>query len=225
MKIVSFFRQHFNRPIKQLKSVDVLLAGLGNPGEQYSGTRHNIGFRVIDSFVQLLSHQTEHTIPDATIIIGNYGSISVAALKPTTFMNLSGKAIDAAIRRWNIPIKSCFVVVDDFNIPLGTIRARRSGSAGGHNGLKSIIEFMGSDFARLRIGIGPITENTAVIDFVLGNFSTEEEALLSKLFPWTNSALRTFIDSGIESVMNTYNKQSCLEQFTVQGPTTIGGNT
>lgn len=225
MKILSFFRRPFNRPVEQSESVDFLLAGLGNPGKQYFSTRHNIGFRVLDSFVQQLSDKTEYAIPEANVIIGKYGSLSVAALKPTTFMNLSGKAIDAAIQRWNIPIKCCAVIVDDFNISLGTIRARRNGSSGGHNGLKSIIEFIGSDFSRLRVGIGPITENTAVIDFVLGNFSTGEEAFLSNLFPWTNSALRTFIDSGIESVMNTYNKQSCLEQFSVKGPTTIGGNT
>lgn len=199
-------RRLFFRPGFSGEPFDVIFFGLGNPGKKYFRTRHNIGFRVIDSFNDYLFERRRVSFPGADFCRGKIDSaITVATIKPSAFMNRSGLTVAAVLKKWKTPQSQCLVVVDDFNLPLGTIRARRNGSHGGHNGLKSIIGQIGPDFPRLRIGTGPLPEKTGVPDFVLGNFSESEEIVVSEIITGTHEILKTFAADGIEAVMNSYN--------------------
>ncbi len=185
---------------------DTVFFGLGNPGEQYAHTRHNIGFRIIDSFNDCLSDRKRVFFPDAEVTKGKLTSdTAVATIKPLSYMNRSGFVVAAVLKKWKTPQNKCLVVVDDIHIPLGTIRARRNGTHGGHNGLKSIIGQIGTDFPRLRIGIGPRPEQTDILDFVLGNFNVSEEEVLTKVITRGHEILKTFAADGIDAVMNNYN--------------------
>ena len=206
MGLFSFAGRLFFRQNNEDENIKVVFFGLGNPGEKYRYSRHNVGFRVIDSFNTTLSERRRVFFPNADFTRGISDSgIPVATVKPLTFMNRSGTAVAAVLNKWKTPRNRCLVVVDDFNLPLGTIRARRSGSDGGHNGLKSVIGRIGSDFPRLRIGIGPMTEKTDVLDFVLGNFSESEEGIVAGVVERASESLKIFAAEGIDAVMNMYN--------------------
>ncbi len=188
------------------KAIENIFFGLGNPGKKYASTRHNVGFRVIDSFNKTLNERRSLLFPDAECIRGvTEDGITVASVKPLTFMNRSGCAVEAVLKKWKVPPGKCLVIVDDLNLPLGVVRARRRGSHGGHNGLKSVIERIGCDFPRLRIGIGPCPEKTDIIDFVLGDFTESEEAILKGILSEINEALELFAAKGIDAVMNYIN--------------------
>lgn len=197
----------FGREKPVEKKIDVCYFGLGNPGKEYEHTRHNIGFRVIDRFnSSILREKKKVKFSEAEVVKGIIGeNIIVATVKPLTYMNRSGSVVAAVIKKWNIPLDKCMVVVDDFNIPFGTIRARKKGSDGGHNGMKSIIERIGEGFPRLRVGIGPLPENVNVTDFVLGNFRKSEEKELEEIITRCCNALEEFAINGIEKMMNKYN--------------------
>lgn len=182
-----------------------LIVGLGNIGEEYSDTRHNIGFAVADQ----LAEQGKSTFSP-----GRYGDMAktkyrartLLVLKPSTYMNLSGKAIKYWMTKENIPIENLIVVVDDLALPLGTIRLKAKGGDGGHNGLISIITELGSaNFARLRIGIGADFARGHQVDYVLGRWtSTEKEQIM----PTLTSAVKTiqsFTTIGISRTMNVFN--------------------
>ncbi|MBN1307643.1 MAG: aminoacyl-tRNA hydrolase [Chitinispirillaceae bacterium] len=202
----SFFRRLRLRADFTYGQFDVIYFGLGNPGKKYFQTRHNIGFRVIDSFNGYLSDRRRIFFPGAEFIRGKLQSAqSVAAIKPLTFMNRSGLTVKAVLEKCKTPQNRCLVIVDDVHLPLGTMRARRNGSDGGHNGLKSIIGQIGPDFPRLRIGTGPLPEGTEIIDFVLGNFSGSEEKIVSEMLAKTHEILKLFAAEGIDAVMNSYN--------------------
>ena len=162
----------------------LLVVGLGNPGKEYDGTRHNIGFACLDAFVaandfepwierkNLKCHQANATLGDTRVI----------AIKPTTFMNLSGDAVQAVANFYKIPADKIVVVHDELDIPFGQIRLRTGGSSAGHNGLKSVMQHLGEGFGRVRIGIGPKEpEQIDSADFVLARFSKEQEKHLPKL--------------------------------------------
>ena len=127
-------------------------------------------------------------------------------IKPRTFMNRSGAAVESFSKDFHCPAEKLLVIVDDYHLPLGMMRARRGGSDGGHNGLKSIIERIGENFPRLRVGIGPLPAGKPSIDFVLGHFSRYEEEILQQVVPRAVEACKLFAQSGIEPVMNVYNK-------------------
>jgi len=132
-------------------------------------------------------------------------ALNVATVKPLTYMNRSGSAVGAVLNKWKTPLNRCLVICDDINLPLGSIRARRSGSYGGHNGLKSIIHHIGPEFPRLRIGMGPIPDRDDIVSFVLGNLTENEENAISGIVSTAYEILELFAAEGIDAVMNKYN--------------------
>lgn len=156
----------------------VLIVGLGNPGKEYSGTRHNVGFESIDAFAK--SNDFDPWIEKKDLkcwqATATLGETRVIAIKPTTFMNLSGEAVQAVMHFYKIPVEKVIVVHDELDIAFGQIRIRRGGSSAGHNGLKSVIQHLGEDFGRVRIGVGPKQpEQIDSADFVLAKFSEEQQ--------------------------------------------------
>lgn len=184
-----------------------LVAGLGNLGAEYANTRHNIGFKILDA------------LADASNIVfsdGRYGWIAeykfkgrtFVLLKPTTYMNLSGKAVNYWMQKENIPIENLLVVVDDLALPLGSIRVRAKGSDAGHNGLKNITETLGSqDYARLRFGIGNNFRPGRQVDYVLGEWDKDEKPELPALIDSSIEVIKSFGTIGIEQTMNYFNKR------------------
>jgi PTH1 family peptidyl-tRNA hydrolase len=206
MRIFSFFHSLFCQKKPGNEKVDFCIFGLGNPGNQYRYNRHNIGFRVLDSFNSHLTNIKKYTCCNSEIETGTLsGNQTVAVVKPLTFMNNSGVAVEAVLKQFGSGDCKFIVIADDFNLPIGAIRIRRGGSHGGHNGLKSIIACIGPDFSRLRIGIGPLPEKLSVIDFVLGNFNAAEEKIIESVITKVHDVLKLFTVQSIDTVMNKYN--------------------
>ena len=185
-----------------------LVVGLGNPESLHIGTRHNIGFcaveKIADSFgVKFARGKGKYLVAKIT-----HRQEPVIIIKPMTYMNLSGHAVIAAMNFYKIGRSDILVICDDLNLPLGSIRLRAKGSAGGQNGLKHIIESLGSEeFARLRIGIRLDEQPPGSFSsFVLGKFSEHENAVMEKILPFCRDAALDFTISGIEYAMNNYNK-------------------
>lgn len=188
------------------KKVSWIIVGIGNNGPEYHGTRHNIGFTLIDTLTQKRQILRRETIKNSKIFTNQLEDEKMALLvKPMTYVNRSGEAIKELLNEYNLPLSSYLVVIDDFNLSLGTIRFKRQGSDGGHNGLKSIISEVGLNFPRLKIGIGPIPKNTNVIDFVLGRFSPQEIDTVHKTIETAADAILFYCRAGIDAAMNTYN--------------------
>lgn len=204
MGIFSFFFRLLSN--NRYQPVDYLIIGLGNIGKQYSSTRHNIGFRVADKLIDSFDLIKEGRIPEADFFCGSIDSKTVVVAKPSTLMNRSGAAVKKLISHFQLDVRSVLVVVDDFNLPLGKIRLRKNGTHGGHNGLKSIISYVGTEFPRLRVGIGPLPQNVDVIDFVLGDFSAQEEIEVQKAVEKAAEASMQFTRADIDAVMNRFNK-------------------
>jgi PTH1 family peptidyl-tRNA hydrolase len=186
--------------------------GLGNPGAKYHGTRHNVGFAVVDEVADRAG--IRFVAAPANALVTRWRSPDGATTllaKPLTFMNESGQAVGELLRYYKIECVDLLVVVDEAQLPLGRLRARARGSAGGHNGLKSLIAHLGQDFSRLRIGIGrgPSDQegraHRDLADHVLSRFDPDEEAEASRMIARAADAAETFIASGIEAVMNGYN--------------------
>ncbi len=188
-------------------SVSYILCGIGNKGGQYHDTRHNIGFLVIDALLQKCEELDRENACNASIIIEKLpdNGMMVVCAKPTTYVNRSGIAVRQLLQRYNKPLSSCLIIVDDFNLSLGTLRFRRRGSDGGHNGLRSVIDEIGTDFPRLRVGIGPIPKNTGVIDFVLSNFNDRELETRNNMISAAADAVVYFCENGIDAAMNHFN--------------------
>ncbi|MEO8210062.1 MAG: aminoacyl-tRNA hydrolase [bacterium] len=187
----------------------ILIAGLGNPGVQYELTRHNIGFIILDLFSEFFKIKLTEGKGDWIEGKGKIEDFDVYILKPTTYMNNSGMAVREFTETHSIDLKDTLVIVDDFQIPLGTIRVRKRGSDGGHNGLASIIYHLGSDeFPRMRIGIGrdEFLRKDEYIDFVLSSFETKELEIIKKLVPDYINCIKTFVTQGITKTMNCCNK-------------------
>lgn len=183
------------------------IVGLGNPGRQYSGTRHNLGFEVIDELARRWRLPGfERETFGAEVVTGRpIGEDLVWLAKPTTFMNASGEAVSGLLRYYKIDVADLLVVVDETNLPLGRLRLRRSGSAGGHNGLKSVIQYVGPLFARLRIGVGRGDPRWDLADHVLSRFGPEEREAAGEAVGRAADAVETFIADGIEQAMNRFN--------------------
>ena len=207
MVLLHFFQRLF-RTGQPPETADVIFFGLGNKGGRYEHSRHNIGFRIADALAQRLGNTRKGFFGEAAYIEGTLfeSRKKVLAVKPLTFMNRSGDAVKWYIDTCRCPLSNALVIVDDYSLSLGSLRARRNGSDGGHNGLKSIISRTGGgDFSRLRIGTGPLTEGTASIDFVLGSFTGAEEKELEAVVPRAVDACLLFAESGIDAVMNKFN--------------------
>jgi peptidyl-tRNA hydrolase, PTH1 family len=178
--------------------------GLGNPGARYRGTRHNVGFKVLDELARRANTTFESAPADALIARIRAGE-AVVLVKPLTFMNQSGQAIGELVRYFKIELPDVLVIVDEAQLPLGKLRARARGSAGGHNGLKSVIAHIGEAFARLRLGVGRGHQQRALADHVLAKFDNEEAPEVERMIVRAADAAETFVTSGIADVMNRYN--------------------
>ena len=185
------------------------IVGLGNPGSQYKGTRHNVGFDVVDELARRASAGFESAPAEALMARvrrpGDGQANDVMLVKPLTFMNLSGQAVGELARYFKIDVADLLVIVDEVHLPLGKLRARVRGSAGGHNGLKSIIAHLGDEFSRLRIGVGRGGEQRNLADHVLSRFEKDEAAEVERMTARAADAAEMFITSGIEAVMNAFN--------------------
>ena len=190
-----------SRPIRRK-----LIVGLGNPGSQYRNTRHNIGFMVLDCIADRLGVAFTREKFEGLYTESRHEGVPVSLLKPLTFMNRSGRSVAQAARNAIPEPGNILVVVDDVHLPLGTLRLRGQGSAGGHNGLKSIIQQLGTQaFPRLRIGIGRRDADGELTDHVLGRFAPDEKSTIEEALDRATEAALTFVAAGIERAMNAHN--------------------
>jgi PTH1 family peptidyl-tRNA hydrolase len=181
-----------------------LIVGLGNPGAKYAGTRHNIGFAVVDEMARRADVVFE-SAPTEALIAKVRGAHPVLLAKPLTFMNESGRAVGDLTRYFKVGLQDVLIIVDEVQLPLAKLRARARGSAGGHNGLKSIGEQLGTEYARLRIGVGRGDSRRDLADHVLARFDADEMADAERMTKRAADAAEMFITSGIGAVMNEYN--------------------
>jgi len=187
-----------------------LVAGLGNPGPKYAGTRHNVGFEVLDELARRHGLAFDGAPADALVARWRtpLAEGGVLLAKPLTFMNLSGHAVAALARYYRIEVGDIFVIVDEVALELGRLRARARGSAGGHNGLKSVAEQLGTEeYARLRIGVGRGDARRDLADHVLARFEADERPVVAETIRRAADAVEVFVASGIEPVMNTFNRK------------------
>ena len=186
-----------------------LVVGLGNPGSQYKGTRHNVGFDVVDELARRASVAFESAPAEALMARWRRTEDGRAndplLVKPLTFMNFSGQAVGEMARYFKIDLADLLIVVDEVHLPLGRLRARARGSAGGHNGLKSVIAHLGDEFSRLRVGVGRGGDQRNLADHVLSRFEKDEREEVERMTTRAADAAEMFIASGIEAVMNAYN--------------------
>lgn len=185
-----------------------LIIGLGNPGKKYELTRHNIGFQILDYIAGYLRVKFNPEKGDWYGVSGKYKDSEFYLMKPTTFMNNSGEAVEDFLTSNNIPLNNILVIHDDFQIPFGMIRMRTKGSDGGHNGVSSIIYHLNSmSFPRMRIGIGTETLNKEdYIGFVLSDFNKNEISQLNELIPIYKDCILSFLCEDIKVTMNKFNK-------------------
>ncbi len=182
-----------------------IVVGLGNPGEQYAKTRHNIGWLVVDRMADRAGWAGRGRTRDAAAVVqGRYRGLDLVLAKPLTYMNLSGTAVRKLLARERAPIGDILVVTDDFALPFGKMRFRESGSHGGHNGLASIIEEMGTEkFNRLRVGIGDPARGA--VDHVLGRFEPSEQSRLDELLDAAADAVEAWARDGVSKAANRFN--------------------
>ncbi|MFW5804397.1 MAG: aminoacyl-tRNA hydrolase [bacterium] len=193
----------------------ILIAGLGNPGEKYRNTRHNIGFRITGEFAEKSGIVGKfHPKFDSILGKGKIKDKEILIVQPQTYMNLSGDAVRRVMDWYKIEIKDVFVVFDDITLDLGRIRFRPSGTAGNHNGIKSIISSCGSDqFPRLKVGIGPNPGENLWKNYVLEKFSKEEQKYLPEITDVCVEAIELYLIEGIESARNKYNGINIIEEI------------
>lgn len=187
---------------------DYIVAGLGNPGLQYEKTRHNVGFRAIDCLCNNIGVKCDRSKFKSLYTFATIGDSRVLILKPQTYMNNSGEAVTAAMSFYKIPTGNVIVVSDDVSLDVGRLRIRAKGSAGGHNGLKDIIELSGSeDFPRVKIGCGKKPHpDYDMKDWVLGKFPKEEEKLIEEIIKAAADAVECIIKTDVSTAMNRYNR-------------------
>ena len=191
-----------------------LIAGLGNPGRQYEKTRHNMGFDTIDELID------RHRIPQGGIAHkamygkGMIAGEKVLAVKPLTYMNLSGESLRECVNYYKLdPETQMIVIYDDIDLEPGQIRIRKKGSAGGHNGIKSIIAQLGTqNFYRIKVGVGAKPRGWDLADYVLGRFSSDERIVVDKAIKEAADAVEMILKDGIEAAMNHYNRKNKQEQ-------------
>ena len=192
----------FQRP-----ACDWLIVGLGNPGENYGRTRHNVGFRTVDALAKELSVRIDRGKFRGLYIPAAYHGKKLILLKPQTFMNLSGLSVMEAARYFKLPPERVIVLFDDISLPVGRLRVRGEGSAGGHNGIKSIIGALNSQsFPRVKIGVGAKPHpDYELADWVLSNFTGEEEKLLAPTVEAGWKAALEIVDNGVPAAVSKYN--------------------
>ena len=188
--------------------VQWLVVGLGNPGPKYEWTRHNMGFLVIDQLADRADIPVQKLKFQALTNTALIGGQSVLLMKPTTYMNLSGQAVGQAARFYKIPADHVLVISDDVSLPAGKLRIRGGGSAGGHNGLKNIIQHLGSDkFPRIKVGVGsPKQAGFEVVDWVIGKPMGEDQKVLTDALDRAVTAVPVLISQGVDRAMNRFNR-------------------
>ena len=207
-KILSFLSatQHDTKE-KENTTMKYLIVGLGNIGYEYDGTRHNIGFRVVDALAEAQG---------ATFQDKRYGFVcktrvknaELLLLKPSTYMNLSGNAVRYWMQQEKIPVENVLIIVDDLSLPVGAIRMKQNGSDAGHNGLKHIAQMLSTqNYNRLKFGIGNDFPSGGQVDFVLGKFSPEDNKAINEKVPVACDAIKAFALSGMQFAMNHYNNK------------------
>ena len=193
--------------LNQYWRMKYLIVGLGNIGSEYDGTRHNIGFRVLDAFAKasnLVFRDGRYGFTAQTSIKGR----QLVLLKPSTFMNLSGNAVRYWMQQEKVPLENVLVVVDDLSLPFGQLRMKGKGSDAGHNGLKHIASVLGTqNYARLRFGIGNEFPRGGQVDFVLGQFTEEDLKTMDERVGIAAEMIKSFCLAGLEITMNQYNKK------------------
>jgi len=189
-----------------------LIVGLGNPGKSYAHNRHNAGFRCLNHFARLHSIRFDHRQCRARVSLAEVKGEKLLLARPRTFVNLSGDPVACLVHKHDIPLSNLLVIYDDLDLPLGKIRLRQSGGSGGHKGMSSIISALGGeDFPRIRVGIGrpqgeeqSISED-AIVNYVLSDFSPQEEATIKPVVARVAEAIDCFLTQGIEAAMSKFN--------------------
>ena len=186
--------------------VERVVVGLGNPGHKYAGNRHNVGFQCLDRLAAAWGLSFSRRKHKALLAEGEIAGRKVILAKPQTFMNLSGQAVERLVRFYRLPPENILVIYDDLDLPLGKIRLRPKGGAGGHKGMKSIIEHLGTqDFPRLRVGIGRPAHGDPV-DYVLSDFTLDQRIVMEEVYGRVIAAVELWLTEGIEAAMNRYNQ-------------------
>jgi PTH1 family peptidyl-tRNA hydrolase len=207
MNLINFFYKLCTVKVETKKALmkKFLIVGLGNIGEKYANTRHNIGFRIVDEVAE------EHNVVFETDTLGDVATFrfkgkTFILLKPSTFMNLSGKAVKFWMQKEKISVDNLLVVTDDLNIDFGTLRIKAKGTDGGHNGLKDIQEKLGTNvYPRFRFGISGNFSQGRQVDYVLGEWNKEETSLLIERLPTSAKIITSFGTDGLANTMNTFN--------------------
>ncbi len=197
----------FNKKNNKSNQEVWIIAGLGNPGPEYEDTRHNCGFCTIDKLIKKIGENSKENVKfKGKYYICDYKGQKVVLLKPQTYMNSSGESVDAVMNWFKTDENHLIVIYDDYAIDTDQIRIKSKGSAGSHNGMKSVIQYVGTEvFTRIKVGIGPKNPNMDTSKFVLGHFSTEEKEKMDKMFDVAADAALYVVDKGVESAMNKYN--------------------
>ena len=186
----------------------ILIVGLGNPGREYANTRHNIGFRVIDKLSQLYNIPLNQKKHKALLGSGYIEGQKVLLAQPQTYMNLSGESVREIADFYKLTPEEILVIFDDISLPVGQLRLRKKGSAGGHNGIKNIIAHLNSqDFPRIKVGVGEKPQGWDLKDHVLGAFSKEDTPFVEESIAHAADACKMILTDDIESAMNIYNKK------------------
>lgn len=183
-----------------------MIAGLGNPEKKYDGTRHNAGFAALDRLAEELGVSVTERKFSGMIGTATVGTEKVILAKPLTYMNLSGRCVREAAAYYRIPAEHIIILYDDINFPCGKLRVRGQGSAGGHNGIKSILAELGTDaFPRVRIGVGGVQEDGDLISHVLGHFSKQDAEIMERAYAAAADAALCLLQHGTEEAMNRFN--------------------
>jgi len=191
-----------------------LIIGLGNPGKTYAHNRHNIGFRCLNHMAKLHSIQVKKHQCQSQTGTGRIAGVEVLLAKPKTFVNLSGKAVGSLMRKYKIPVTDLIVIYDNLDLPLGKLRLRPDGSAGGHKGISSIISALGSeDFPRIKVGIGrptdgdgnPLSDEDVIVGYVLSDFTPQEDRTIKPAIDTVAEAIDCILTEGIVAAMNKFN--------------------
>ena len=189
-----------------------LIVGLGNPGKEYRGTRHNVGFMVLDQLAEDLGEAFSRVQANSLVISTNRTGKRILLAKPHTFMNLSGQAVASLLKFYKVPTDHLLIVHDDIDLPLGTLRMRPGGGSAGQKGLISIIERLGTqEFPRLRVGVGRPPGQKEAADYVLQDFSKADREVLPFILKRAGEAALVFVDDGLEKAMNQFNGELSRE--------------
>ncbi|MHB1152902.1 MAG: aminoacyl-tRNA hydrolase [Eubacteriales bacterium] len=210
--IFDLFKKIEINPPKDSKPINFIVCGLGNPGNKYAQNRHNTGFMCMDYMAQKLNININRLKFKSLCGEGYISDSHVLLMKPQTFMNKSGEALREAVVYYKIPYENIIIIFDDINLAPGVMRVKRKGSDGGHNGIKSIIEHLGSqNFQRIKIGVGLPPEGWELMDWVLGNISEESKEPIFKCIQASLPCTELIISGNTDIAMNTYNKGNINE--------------